>query len=59
MFEKHQHKKARDQQVQRGITTPIRRHEPDRDLRIFARILTNNVLIAMLFQNSESFVAVA
>ena len=42
MFEKHHHKaqfrhrhesKAGDQQVQRGVTTITRRHEPNRDLR--------------------------
>ena len=52
--------KAGDQQVQRGISTITRRHEPHRDLRIFARTLQNfNVLIAILSRKSGLFIAVS
>ena len=42
--------KAGDQQVQRGITTITRRHEPNRDLRTLREFCKKiSVLIAMLF----------
>ena len=53
--ERHE-SKAGVQQVQRGITTITRRHEPHRDLRILQNI---NVLIAMPFPKSGLFIAVA
>ena len=68
MFEKQQQKeqflkhesKARDQQVQGGITKITRRHEPNRDLRTLREFCKNfNVLVAVPLTKSVLFIAVA